>query len=72
MNLAEPRTGVRFPFPDPPSAAGEVVEVAEGVLWSRISMPMRLDHVNVYMLDDGDGWTVVDTGFRGDTARAAW
>ncbi|MEO1688931.1 MAG: MBL fold metallo-hydrolase, partial [Pseudomonadota bacterium] len=72
MNLAEPRTGVRFPFPDPPSAAGDVVEVAEGVLWSRISMPMRLDHVNVYMLDDGDGWTVVDTGFRGDTARAAW
>lgn len=76
MNLAQtsaeaPRTGVRFPFPDPP-AAGETVEIAEGVLWSRLSMPMRLDHVNVYLLDDGDGWTVVDTGFRGETARETW
>jgi glyoxylase-like metal-dependent hydrolase (beta-lactamase superfamily II) len=42
--------------------------VAPGVLWMRLPLPMALDHVNVYALDDGDGWTMVDTGL---TAAAA-
>ena len=36
------------------------------MLWLRLPLPMALDHVNVYALDDGDGWTLVDTGL--DTA----
>lgn len=68
---AAPRTGVRHPFEEPP-APGETIEVAEGVLWARMPLPMRLDHVNCYALDDGDGWTLVDTGFRGKAARDAW
>ena len=68
---AAPRPGLRFPWPEPPEA-GETVEVAEGVLWTRVALPMRLDHVNVYLLDDGDGWTIVDTGFRNRAARETW
>jgi glyoxylase-like metal-dependent hydrolase (beta-lactamase superfamily II) len=64
-------TGVRFPHEAPP-AHGAVIEIAEGVLWARLPLPMKLDHVNVYILDDGDGWTVVDTGFRGKTTTAIW
>jgi len=60
-----------FPFPDPP-APGAVVEVAEGILWARLPLPMKLDHVNVYVLADGDGWTLVDTGFDTPATRAAW
>jgi glyoxylase-like metal-dependent hydrolase (beta-lactamase superfamily II) len=60
-----------FPFPAPP-ATGETIEVAPGVLWTRIPLPFRLDHVNVYFLDDGDGWAVVDTGIDNAAARAAW
>ena len=63
--------GIRSPWADAP-AAGEVREVAEGVLWLRLPLPMALDHVNVYALDDGDGWTVVDTGFDTGRARAIW
>lgn len=33
---------------------------------------MKLDHVNVYALDDGDGWTIVDTGFSSKRSRALW
>jgi len=33
---------------------------------------MKLDHVNVYALDDGDGWTVIDTGFSSPEARGIW
>jgi glyoxylase-like metal-dependent hydrolase (beta-lactamase superfamily II) len=51
---------------------GEAVAIAEGVLWMRLPLPMRLDHVNVYALDEGDGWTIVDTGFDSRRARAIW
>ena len=60
------------PFPDPP-AEGGAVTIAEGVLWMRMALPMRLNHVNVYALDDGAaGWTVVDTGLDRAATRAAW
>ena len=38
----------------------------------RLPLPMKLDHVNVYALDDGDGWTVIDTGFDTGKSRAVW
>ena len=60
-----------FPFTAPPGP-GEAFEAAPGVLWARVPLPFRLDHVNVYFLDDGDGWAVVDTGIDGPDARAAW
>ncbi len=64
-------TGIRYPFETPPDH-GEVIEVAEGVLWMRMPLPMALDHVNVYALDDGDGWTLIDTGFSSPRSRALW
>lgn len=63
--------GLRFPFPDAPSA-GEATEVAPGVLWARIPLPMALDHVNVYALEDEGGWCLVDTGMDTPPAREAW
>ena len=62
---------IRYPFHEPP-AQGEATEVAEGVLWIRLPLPMTLDHVNVYVLDEGDGWAVIDTGLDTRKARAIW
>ncbi|MDA7964610.1 MBL fold metallo-hydrolase [Ruegeria sp.] len=62
---------IRYPWAEPP-APGEVIEVAEGVLWIRLPLPMALDHVNVYALDDGDGWTVIDTGLSSNKTRTIW
>jgi len=62
---------IHYPREAPP-APGEAVEIAEGVLWARLPLPGVLDHVNVYALDDGDGWTVVDTGMDTPKARAVW
>ncbi len=62
---------IRYPWEDPP-APGDAVEVAEGVLWLRQPLPMKLDHVNCYALDDGDGWTLVDTGFSTRKSVAIW
>lgn len=60
-----------YPFASPP-APGQVQEVVPGVLWMRLSMPFLLDHINVWALEDGDGWAVVDTGMRTDATLAAW
>lgn len=47
-------------------------QVAPGVWWLRLTLPFALDHVNVYILDDGDAWTVVDTGLADEATRTAW
>lgn len=63
--------GLRYPWPEAPEH-GTAVEVAEGVLWFRLPLPMKLDHVNIYALDDGDSWTVIDTGFDTGNTRRLW
>lgn len=68
---AVPHPAIRTPWETPP-APGEVTEVAPGVLWLRLPLPMALDHVNVFVLDDGDGWTLIDTGMNTRHARALW
>ncbi len=62
---------LRYPFPAPPEP-GAAVEVASGILWLRLPLPMALDHVNAYALDDGDAWTIVDTGLDTGRGRAVW
>ncbi len=62
---------IRYPHAEPPGL-GEVIEVADGILWARMPLPMALDHVNVYALDDGDAWTLVDTGLNSSACRAGW
>lgn len=51
---------------------GTPTEVAEGVYWLRMPLPFMLDHINLYLLRDGDGWTLVDTGIRGPETLAHW
>lgn len=68
MADGDARLTLRYPWETPPDPGG-VIEVAEGVLWIRLPLPMKLDHVNVYALDDGDGWTLIDTGFGTRTTR---
>jgi glyoxylase-like metal-dependent hydrolase (beta-lactamase superfamily II) len=60
-----------FPAPEPPQT-GEVIEIAPGILWARIPLPFRLNHINVYLIEDGDGWAVLDTGIGNDATRAVW
>ncbi len=62
---------IKHPHPAPP-AEGEAIEIAENILWFRLPLPMALDHVNVYALMDGDGWTIVDTGLMTKRSKAIW
>ena len=62
---------IHHPWAKPP-AEGQAIEIAEHILWMRLPLPMALDHVNVYALDDGDGWTIVDTGLSSRRTKAIW
>lgn len=62
---------VRHPVTDPPGE-GEAVEIADGILWMRLPLPMALNHVNVFALADDDGWTLVDTGMDTRRTRTIW
>jgi glyoxylase-like metal-dependent hydrolase (beta-lactamase superfamily II) len=57
---------------DTPPNGAETIEIAPGVLWVRLPLPFRLNHVNVWLLRENDGWTAVDTGVATDETRAIW
>jgi len=61
-----------YPFGDTLPAAATMQEVAPGVAWLRMPLPFALDHINLWLLRDGDSWTVVDCGVATDATRAAW
>ncbi len=60
-----------YPFAGPPER-GRTLEVAPGVHWIRMPLPFSLNHINLWALDDGAGWALVDTGMRTDDAVAVW
>lgn len=60
-----------YPVPTPPDA-GKAIEVAPGILWMRIPLPFRLDHVNIYLIKDAGGWAVFDTGLNTEASKATW
>ena len=71
--MTEQRTSADLDFPHRTAPDfGEVQEIADGVLWSKIPLPYQLDHVNIYLVRDKGGWAVIDTGIRTDAALAAW
>lgn len=62
---------LHFPHSLPP-AAGELTEVVPGVFWLRMPLPFQLDHINLWLLRDGNGWVIIDTGFPEDHVRETW
>ena len=63
--------GLEYPLITLPEH-GQAVEIAAGVHWLRMPLPMSLNHINLWALQDGDGWTLVDTGMQTPQIAAAW
>ncbi|WP_238474424.1 MBL fold metallo-hydrolase [Pseudomonas cavernae] len=53
-------------------APGAVREVAPGVLWLRMPLPLSLDHINLWAVQDGEGWAIFDTGMHTPATLDAW
>lgn len=60
-----------FPYTELPEPA-TTTPVAPGILWVRMPLPFQLNHINLWLLEDGDGWTLVDTGLGNDDTKALW
>lgn len=70
-SLTRTERGLTYPQPALPEP-GKAVQVADGVLWIRMPLPMALDHVNVYAIADGEGWVIVDCGLNTNATQALW
>ncbi|WP_054208656.1 MBL fold metallo-hydrolase [Bosea vaviloviae] len=55
-----------------PPASGLWASVAEGIFWAQIPLPFRLNQVNVWLIDDEDGWALIDCGIDSPEVRAIW
>ena len=51
---------------------GASIEIAAGVHWLRMPLPFSLQHINLWLLADGNGWTIVDTGLGFDASKEIW
>lgn len=60
-----------YPFEDTPPH-GTTMEVAPGIHWLQMPMGGSLNHINLYLLEDDDGWTVVDTGLANPEVSELW
>jgi glyoxylase-like metal-dependent hydrolase (beta-lactamase superfamily II) len=60
-----------FPIATPP-APGSVTDIAPGIRWLRLPLPYRLDHVNIYLIENDGGWTALDSGLGDDPCKEAW
>lgn len=54
------------------TAGGPMVEMSPGLFGLRLPLPFALDHVNLWLLKDGSGWTLIDTGIDDEPTRGFW
>lgn len=65
------KAGLRYPWPEP-QENGALREVIPGLFWLRMPLPFSLDHINLWLAQDGDGWTIIDTGVATAEAKSIW
>ncbi len=71
MSTTMPDTRVDYEFDERPDI-GESMQVAPGVFWLRMHLPFSLSHINLWLLEDDGGWSVVDTGVNVDECKDIW
>ena len=64
-------SSLQYPWPETPPP-GTTLEVAPGVRWISMPLPFQLDHINLWLLEDEGGWTIVDCGIGNAETRALW
>lgn len=64
--------GLNYPYGRKPPAPGELVQIAPRLHWLAMPLPFSLKFINLWLADDGDAWTVIDTGMPLEDTKAAW
>jgi glyoxylase-like metal-dependent hydrolase (beta-lactamase superfamily II) len=64
-----PITFIDVPIPE----SGTLQKVAPDIFWLRMPLPFDLDHINLYLLEDGDeGYALIDTGIGTSRVEELW
>jgi glyoxylase-like metal-dependent hydrolase (beta-lactamase superfamily II) len=71
MDQATGSGPLRYEFEARP-ATGESMQVLPGIFWLRMPLPFALSHINLWLLEDSGGWSVIDTGVDVDECRETW
>src|SRR5262249_14954602 len=62
---------LEFPVAAPPPP-GETIPIAPGILWLRMPLPFALNHINLWLIDDGPSWTTVDWRYALRETPSLW
>ena len=62
---------ISFPIKNVPEN-NELVQVIKNIFWARMPLPSPLNHVNVYIIEDDLGLTIIDTGLNTQETRLRW
>ena len=68
---SERRIALVYPLGEGPKP-GRAIDVAPGVKWMRMPLGGSLAYINVWAIEDGDGWSLVDTGMQTRDTSQAW
>lgn len=69
--FASPEPRLRY-LDCPVPAVGTTREIAPGIHWLRMPLPIDLNHINLWLIADGDGYTLIDTGYPAESCVAVW
>ena len=56
-SLSPAEQALHYPFEALPQP-GETLPVAPGIHWVRMALPYALDHINLWLLEDGEDWEI--------------
>ena len=71
MQTDDKSNRIQYEFDTRPQT-GETMEIAPGLFWLRMHLPFSLAHINVWLLDEGESWSVIDTGVAIDECKDIW
>ena len=73
MSIPRPTSfdDITYPMSERPGK-GQLQAVASGVYWLAMPMSGSLAFINLYLLEDHNGWWIVDTGLSNKQTTDVW
>lgn len=71
MSAEAGKAVLEYPI-QPAPGFGQSVAVAPGILWLRMPLPFSLDHINLWAIEEDEGWAIVDTGLSVPATVQIW
>ncbi len=62
---------IAYEFPETPEP-GQTMSLGPGLTWLRMPLPFALSHINLWLLDDRNGCSLIDTGVCTEDSQAVW